>query len=228
MLEDQRWQPVPGATGAEIYPFLRKPDVTCSNAYIIRTPGDVLIIDTGADAGQMDRILSLVEDLLREAPRPVTLFFTHCHADHWLGLEQVVAATGATTYAAEPEVTEIPIATDVALHDGDKIRLGDTTLEVAWLTGHRASYLEHVSTSAALIYRDPDGSAHVFAGDCLFPGGIGNTCDDPAAFTELLNDVAQKLFAARPDKTTVYPGHGADTTLGAERPSLAEWANRSW
>lgn len=84
MLEDQRWQPVPGATGAEIYPFLRKPDVTCSNAYIIRTPGDVLIIDTGADAGQMDRILSLVEDLLREAPRPVTLFFTHCHADHCL------------------------------------------------------------------------------------------------------------------------------------------------
>ena len=139
-----------------------------------------------------------------------------------------MAATGATTYAAEPEVTEIPIATDVALHDGDKIRLGDTTLEVAWLTGHRASYLEHVSTSAALIYRDPDGSAHVFAGDCLFPGGIGNTCDDPAAFTELLNDVAQKLFAALPDKTTVYPGHGADTTLGAERPSLAEWSNRSW
>ena len=82
MLEDQRWQPVPGTAGAEIYPFLRKPDVTCSNAYLIRTSGEILIVDTGADAGQMDRILSLVEEALHEAPRPVTLFITHCHADH--------------------------------------------------------------------------------------------------------------------------------------------------
>ena len=82
MLEDQQWQPVPGTTGAEIYPFLRKPDVTCSNAYLIRTPGEILLIDTGADAGQMDRIMVLVDDLLREAPRPVLLLLTHCHADH--------------------------------------------------------------------------------------------------------------------------------------------------
>ncbi|MCK9307365.1 MAG: MBL fold metallo-hydrolase, partial [Methanoculleus sp.] len=82
MLEDQQWQPVPGTTGAEIYPFLRKPDVTCSNAYLIRTPGEILLIDTGADVGQMDRIMALVDDLLREAPRPVRLVLTHCHADH--------------------------------------------------------------------------------------------------------------------------------------------------
>ncbi len=82
MLEDQQWQPVPGTAGAEIYPFLRKPDVTCSNAYLIRTPGEILLIDTGADAAQMDRIMALVEVLLREAPRPVLLLLTHCHADH--------------------------------------------------------------------------------------------------------------------------------------------------
>ncbi|MDK2988682.1 MAG: hypothetical protein PWR16_211 [Methanoculleus sp.] len=82
MLKDQQWQPVPGTAGAEIYPFLRKPDVTCSNAYLIRTPGEILLVDTGAEPGQMDRIMALVEDLLREAPRPVLLFLTHCHADH--------------------------------------------------------------------------------------------------------------------------------------------------
>jgi len=82
MLNDQQWQPVPGTAGAEIYPFLRKPDVTCSNAYLIRTSGEILLVDTGAEPGQMDRIMALVEDLLREAPRPVLLFLTHCHIDH--------------------------------------------------------------------------------------------------------------------------------------------------
>ncbi|MCK9297621.1 MAG: MBL fold metallo-hydrolase [Methanoculleus sp.] len=82
MLNDQQWQPVPGTAGAEIYPFLRKPDVTCSNAYLIRTPGEILLVDTGADPGQMERILEQVDGLLRETLRPVTLFLTHCHADH--------------------------------------------------------------------------------------------------------------------------------------------------
>ncbi|WP_054848588.1 MBL fold metallo-hydrolase [Methanoculleus chikugoensis] len=76
------------ATGAgdrrcrDLPPFLRKPDVTCSNAYLIRTPGEILLVDTGADPAQMERILELVDDLLREAPRPVLLFLTHCHIDH--------------------------------------------------------------------------------------------------------------------------------------------------
>jgi len=82
MLKDQEWQPVPGTAGAEIYPFLRKPDVTCSNAYLLRTPGEILLVDIGADPEQMDRIMALVDDLLREAPRPVLLFLTHCHVDH--------------------------------------------------------------------------------------------------------------------------------------------------
>ena len=192
-----------------------------NNAYLLRdrSSGETLLIDA---ANEPSRLLELVNGKLDK------VLTTHCHADHWLALEEVVKQTGATTYAAEPEIEQIPIPTDVALLDGDEIQLGDTTLKIVWLTGHRASYLDHVSTSAAVIYRDPDGSAHVFAGDCLFPGGIGNTCEDPAAFTELLNDVAAKLFAVLPDDTTVYPGHGNDTTLGAERPSLGEWANRTW
>jgi glyoxylase-like metal-dependent hydrolase (beta-lactamase superfamily II) len=84
MIEEQRWQPIPGTTGAEIYPFIRKPDVCCSNAYLIRTPGEILVIDTGADAEQMDEIAALVEEQFLEAPRPVFLFITHCHLDHCL------------------------------------------------------------------------------------------------------------------------------------------------
>ena len=61
-----------------------------------------------------------------------------------------------------------------------------------------------------------------------FPGGVGNTRKDPEAFASLINDVETKIFAALPDETWVYPGHGDDTTLGAERPHLPEWRARGW
>lgn len=79
-----------------------------------------------------------------------------------------------------------------------------------------------------LIYDDPHGHPHVFTGDCLFPGGVGNTFGDPKAFTSLLDGVEEKLFDRLSDESWVYPGHGHDTTLGDERPHLAEWRARGW
>src|SRR5262245_3651204 len=55
------------------------------------------------------------------------------------------------------------------------------------------------------------------------PGGVGNTEHDPVRFTSLINDVSAKLFDRLPDSVWFYPGHGKDSTLGAERPSLPEW-----
>ena len=65
-------------------------------------------------------------------------------------------------------------------------------------------------------------------GDSLFPGGIGNTDRDPRRFTQLIGDVEERLFDVLPDETWVYPGHGHDTSLGAERPHLPEWRARGW
>jgi glyoxylase-like metal-dependent hydrolase (beta-lactamase superfamily II) len=62
----------------------------------------------------------------------------------------------------------------------------------------------------------------------LFPGGVGNTHNDAAAFTSLLDGVIARLFDVLPDETWVYPGHGNDTTLGAQRPHLREWRERGW
>ncbi len=192
-----------------------------NNAYLLRDrgTGETLLIDA---ANEAERILEISEGRIDK------ILTTHCHADHWLALEEVVRSTGATTYAAEPEVPEIDVPTDVLLREGDRIQLGDVCLDVRFIRGHRGSYLDHVSTSAAIVYADPDGSHHVFPGDCLFPGGVGNTCGDGDAFATLLHDVTVQLFDALPDTTRVYPGHGGDTTLGAERPSLAEWASRGW
>ena len=62
----------------------------------------------------------------------------------------------------------------------------------------------------------------------MFPGGVGNTQKDPERFTSLFNDVKAKLFDRLPDETWFYPGHGKDSTLGVERPALAEWQARGW
>ncbi|GLH97615.1 hypothetical protein Pa4123_28900 [Phytohabitans aurantiacus] len=57
-------------------------------------------------------------------------------------------------------------------------------------------------------------------------GGVGNTRGDAANFVSLINDVERKLFDRLPDETWFYPGPGKDSTLGAERPSLADWRSR--
>ena len=94
-------------------------------------------------------------------------------------------------------------------------------LRVIHLSGHTAG-------SVAVVYDDPNGHPHLFTGDSLFPGGIGNTQGDQKRFTSLINDVESKIFARLPDETWVYPGHGRDTTLGAERPALPAWRARGW
>ena len=93
-------------------------------------------------------------------------------------------------------------------------------LEVIHLVGHTPG-------SIALLYRDPAGGPHLFTGDSLFPGGPGRTTN-PQDFTSLMDDLETKVFGRLPDDTVVYPGHGADTTLGKERPAIPEWRARGW
>jgi glyoxylase-like metal-dependent hydrolase (beta-lactamase superfamily II) len=98
--------------------------------------------------------------------------------------------------------------------------VGECTLQVIGLVGHTPG-------SIALWYDDPHGAVHLWTGDSLFPGGVGKTWS-PVEFTSLINDVESKIFKRMPDETWVYPGHGDDTTLGAERPHLADWRERGW
>jgi glyoxylase-like metal-dependent hydrolase (beta-lactamase superfamily II) len=65
------------------------------------------------------------------------------------------------------------------------------------------------------------------SGDTLFPGGPGNTWGDKKAFEQIVAEIETKLFTL-PDRTYVYPGHGKDTTIGAEKPHLQEWKDRGW
>jgi glyoxylase-like metal-dependent hydrolase (beta-lactamase superfamily II) len=84
----------------------------------------------------------------------------------------------------------------------------------------------HTPGSIALLYRG-DERPHLFTGDSLFPGGVGKTWQ-PGDFTSLVDDVEHRIFDVLPDETWFYPGHGDDSTLGAERPALPEWRSRGW
>src|SRR5690606_657416 len=183
-----------------------------NNAYLLRCrrTGEQLLIDAAAEP---DRLLELIGEA-----GLATVVTTHQHRDHWEALAEVVAATGAASVAHPADAPALPVVTRTVT-DGDTVRVGDCALEVIHLVGHTPG-------SIALLYRDPTGHPHLFTGDSLFPGGVGNTQGDPERFTSLINDVERKLFDRLPDDTWFYPGHGNDSTLGAERPSLPEWRAR--
>ena len=185
-----------------------------NNAYLLRCTltGEKVLIDAADEA---DRLLAAIGD--GTLARVVT---THRHGDHWQALEAVVEATGAETVAGENDADEIPVPTGQRVGTGARVRVGSCELEVIEVVGHTPG-------SIVLAYDDPDGIVHLFTGDSLFPGGVGKTWS-PEDFTTLIGEVETKIFDRFPDDTRFYPGHGNDSTLGVERPHLAEWRERGW
>ncbi|MFF7314256.1 MBL fold metallo-hydrolase [Streptomyces sp. NPDC008137] len=184
-----------------------------NNAYLLRcrATDEQLLIDA---ANEADTLLGMIG-----GDGIASVVTTHQHGDHWQALAEVVAATGARTYAGRDDADGIPVRTDVLVDDGDTIRVGRVELTARHLVGHTPG-------SIALVYDDPHGHPHVFTGDCLFPGGPGRTTR-PEDFESLMSGLEAKVFVL-PDEAWIYPGHGNDTTLGAERPHLGEWHERGW
>jgi glyoxylase-like metal-dependent hydrolase (beta-lactamase superfamily II) len=183
-----------------------------NNAYLLRSGDEQILIDAANDARTL-------LDLVGEAGLE-TVVTTHRHGDHWQALAEVVEATGAASLAHAADADGIPVVTGT-VREGDLIAVGEHALEVIHLVGHTPG-------SIALLFHDPEGIGHLFTGDSLFPGGVGNTRGNKENFESLLNDVELKLFNRLPDETWFYPGHGNDSTLGKERPHLAEWRDRGW
>ena len=190
-----------------------------NNCYLLRCrhTGDQVLIDAAAEP---DTLLPLIGD-----GGLSTVVTTHRHWDHHRALAAVVGATGADVAAGIPDAEAITEQTGIQVTrpvgQGDTVAVGDCLLEVITIAGHTPG-------SIALLYDDPDGPPHLFTGDSLFPGGVGNTFGNEGAFIQLIDEVESKLFQRLPDDTWFYPGHGNDSTIGAERPSLGEWRDRGW
>jgi glyoxylase-like metal-dependent hydrolase (beta-lactamase superfamily II) len=189
-----------------------------NNAYLVTcsATGETLLIDA---ANEPDVLIDLVRS---QAPKVSLIVTSHQHFDHWQALEALAQATGAPTAAHEIDADPLPVKPDRLLAGGDTVQIGELTFDVIHLRGHTPG-----SVALALDGAATGGVTQLFTGDCLFPGGVGKTWQ-PGDFTQLLEDVTTRVFDVYGDSTVVYPGHGDDTTLGAERPNLADWRERGW
>ena len=194
-----------------------------NNVYLLtsKASGAQLLIDAADDLPAIQSLLSDATADTSGEPRLALIATTHQHWDHVRALPGLVEATGAQTAAGTDDAPELPVKVDVLLEHGDVGNFDGFDVTAVHLRGHTPG-------SVALVYQDPEGAAHIFSGDSLFPGGVGNTQKDPERFNQLLTDVTERIFAVYPDSTVVHPGHGKSTPLGAERPHLEEWRARGW
>ncbi|XAS67112.1 MBL fold metallo-hydrolase [Micrococcaceae bacterium Sec5.7] len=194
-----------------------------NNVYLLtaKATGAQLLIDAADDLPAIQSLIAGSSADSEVTPKLALIATTHQHWDHVRALPGLVKATGVRTSAGVDDAPELPVAVDVLLEHGDVGNFDGFDVTAVHLRGHTPG-------SIAYVYRDPAGPAHIFSGDSLFPGGVGNTQKDPERFQQLIADVSERLFDAYPDDTVVHPGHGRPTTLGAERPHLQEWRARGW
>jgi hydroxyacylglutathione hydrolase len=167
------------------------------NCYLVQCPetGQVAIIDPGEDAAA---ILAEVN-----AASVDCILLTHAHPDHVGALDAVRRATGAPVGIHPADADAFGIAGDLPLLDGMEVMVGNGRLLVAHVPGH---------TLGSVCFR-LNGQAIV--GDAIFPGGPGHT-DSPQMLALSLISLEEIVFGW-PDSTQLYPGHGGQTTVGAER-----------
>ncbi len=183
-----------------------------NNVYVIRTDENAFVVDAGS--AEPDAVLAELGDRTFDA-----VLQTHNHGDHIATLREVVEATKAPVFAHPSDA--IPVKA-VPLEDGASVSLGGETpvnLTVLHTPGH--------TPGGVCFLLQEEGEAHLFAGDTLFPGGPGNTFGNADDFKTIIRSLEEKLFVLD-DATHVYPGHGNDTTIGAERPHLEEWRARGF
>ncbi len=191
-----------------------------NNCYLLHcnTTDECVLVDAADEA---EVLLGLIGD-----KSLTSIVTTHQHWDHHRALAAVKAAhPDALVVAGTPDADAITEQTGVTVDrrvgDSDRVACGTCDLEVIAIAGHTPG-------SICLSYDAGEHGRHLWTGDSLFPGGVGATFGDSAAFTQLIDEVETKLFGTLPDETAFHPGHGNDGRLGDERPHLEEWRARGW
>ena len=181
-----------------------------NNVFVLRCKqtGEALLVDA---ANEHDQLLGVCRDLgVRQVVE------THGHWDHIQAVPALRDA-GYEVSVAAADAAMLP-AYDLILED-------DALLSVGRLRIHTMATPGHTPGSMCFVI---EGSPVVLTGDTLFPGGPGNTQTELGDFPLILDSIERELFAPLSDEMLVMPGHGADTTIGKERPHFDEWVARGW
>jgi glyoxylase-like metal-dependent hydrolase (beta-lactamase superfamily II) len=186
------------------------------NCYLLadETTGEAVMIDPGQEPTIFLAALSDRDWTLR------SIWLTHAHVDHIMGVGAVQRATGAPIYLhpldrplydALPRFgawvgmqVEVPPPPQFELAAGQTLRLGRYEFSVRFTPGHSPGSVSFL------------GEGRIFGGDVLFNGSVGRT-DLPGGDTATLMASIQTEFLSLPDSTLVHSGHGPDTTIGIER-----------
>lgn len=191
--------------------------VCATNCYFLYREGgsDVVFVDPG------DRGADIYEALQAKGLSVAAILLTHGHFDHIWGAEKLRELSGAKIYALEEEkvVCQDPyvnvsaqagrkatILPDEWLTDGQELLLAGILLQVIATPGH---------TVGSCCYYVPE-AGFLVAGDTLFAASVGRTDFPTGNMGKLIRSIKEKLFIL-PKETKVYPGHGEETTIGAEQ-----------
>lgn len=179
-----------------------------NNVYVVgcRRTGNAVLIDAADEA---ERILARAAGL-----RVTAVLTTHGHADHVGAVDEVCSRLGVPVRIHPVDAAVARLTAFEPIEHGEVVEVGRLRLEAIHTPGHTPG-------SVCFLLGDL-----LFSGDTLFPGGPGAT-SDPDRFREIMECLESRLFVL-PDHTRVLPGHGPDTTIGAERPSLTEWRRRGY
>lgn len=179
-----------------------------NNVYVVTATatGESVIVDAAAEPETIIRLTA--------GTAPVAILTTHGHRDH-VGAARRISDHYRIPFRMHQADSAIAgLDPDEPIGDGP-IVVGDIEITPIHVPGHTPG-----STSFAV-------AGLILTGDTLFPGGPGNTRGEGSSFAQIISSIEASLFTLG-DETLVMPGHGLDTTIGAERPHVGEWVARGW
>lgn len=194
-----------------------------SNCYLAwdKTTKDAIVIDPG------DEPEKIIREIKNNGLNPKIMFITHGHIDHMAGAQGIKDAypeIQVTGHKEDAAMMTSPVENlgammglnvtgpefEKLVEEGDIVSIGETKLKTLYIPGHSRG-------SVCLFYDGgKDESPALFDGDVLFYMGIGRTDFPGGSAKALLSGIQKKIFTLPPD-TTIYPGHGPETSVGFEK-----------